>query len=77
MVTVSFIGLSFNFLVGVLGYDPSQEHPSGAKGFISPSRVQHPRRNGDPSRTRTCNIQLRRLMLYPVELWDHSNWLLG
>src|SRR5262249_27305540 len=25
--------------------------------------------NGDPSRTRTCNPQLRRLMLYPVELW--------
>lgn len=24
---------------------------------------------GPPNRIRTCNSQLRRLMLYPVELW--------
>jgi hypothetical protein len=28
-------------------------------------QVEH----GDPSRGRTCNPQLRRLVLYPVELW--------
>ena len=27
-------------------------------------------RNGDPGRTRTCNPELRRLVLYPVELRD-------
>ena len=29
-------------MVGTLGFDPSQEHPSGAKEFINLSRVQHP-----------------------------------
>ena len=24
-----------------------------------------------PSRTRTCNLQLRRLLLYPIELLEH------
>ena len=28
------------------------------------------RRNGDPSRTRTCNPRSRNPLLYPVELWD-------
>ncbi len=27
------------------------------------------RKNGLPSRNRTCDPQLRRLMLYPTELW--------
>ena len=29
-------------MVGTLGFDPSQEHPSGAKGLIRPSRVPTP-----------------------------------
>lgn len=29
-------------LVGTPGFDPGQEHPSGAKEFINLSRVQHP-----------------------------------
>ena len=29
--------------------------------------------SGDPGRTRTCNPQFRRLMLYPVELRGHRN----
>ena len=27
---------------------------------------------GTPSRTRTCNLRLRRPLLYPVELWAHG-----
>jgi hypothetical protein len=30
------------FMVGTLGIEPSQEHPSDAKGFIKPSRVPTP-----------------------------------
>jgi hypothetical protein len=29
--------------------------------------------NGDPGRSRTCNLLLRRQLLYPVELRDHWN----
>jgi hypothetical protein len=29
-------------MVGMPGFDPGQEHPSGAKEFISLSRVQRP-----------------------------------
>jgi DNA invertase Pin-like site-specific DNA recombinase len=31
--------------------------------------------NGDPTPVRTGNPQLRRLMLYPVELWGHATFL--
>ena len=38
----------------------------GAPGFV----LRAPRaKNGAPSRSRTCNLQIRSLMLYPVELW--------
>ena len=35
-------------------------------------RPARTRRAGTPSRTRTCNLRLRRPLLYPVELWAHS-----
>ena len=30
------------YVVGMPGFDPGQEHPSGAKSFINASRVQRP-----------------------------------
>ncbi len=34
--------------------------------------LSHAHKRGAPSRIRTCNLRLRRPLLYPVELWAHS-----
>jgi hypothetical protein len=37
-------------------------------------RIDDGRLNGDPGRIRTCDPQLRRLLLYPAELRGHCLW---
>ena len=64
-----------NLLPNSLGRDEEQ-CGTGGKGFAAPLvRPALPRSTlqpaGDRGRARTCNPQLRRLMLYPVELCGH------
>ena len=50
----------------------SVNHTSATKAkrltLLPPRLAQVIEKIGDPDRTRTCNHQLRRLVLYPVEL---------
>ena len=32
---------------------------------------------GDPNRIRTYDLQIRNLLLYPAELWDHREYFRG
>lgn len=54
-------------LVGVLGVEPSQEHPSSAKGLIRPSRVPTPTPiNGELGGTRTHAPLIKSQILYQL-----------
>ena len=45
-------------------------------GFVGVERVAPGMAGGAPDRTRTCNRQLRRLVLYPIELRALAIWYL-
>lgn len=57
-------------LVQAPGVEPGQEHPSGAKGFIRPSRVQRPlASNGLGSWLRSSGLSVPNGALYQAELY--------
>ena len=37
----------------------------------SVDKIQRNLKNGTPSTIRTCDLRLRRALLYPAELWKH------
>lgn len=75
------LGFPYHGLVGVLGFEPSQEQSSTAKGIIKPSRVPTPTPMfGSRRWIRTTDTQIQSLMFYQLNYsgiewrsWRKSN----
>ena len=61
-------------MVGVEGLGPTRIYIPQILSLIWLPITAYPHKNGEPQRSRTSNLQLRRLLLCPVELTVHKKW---